>query len=72
MGGILSYNVETEDNNFTVETIEENTVDKSTQSYDTSSNWEDLELKVEYLGNFCKKLENRILNLEKGRRTVLL
>ena len=74
MGGILSFYAEQEDNNLTVETMEANKVNKCMQTDDEEciEKCKDLKLKVEYLENFCKNLENRILNIEKARRTILL
>tara|TARA_Y100000589_G_scaffold321137_1_gene352041 strand:- start:3312 stop:3536 length:225 start_codon:yes stop_codon:yes gene_type:complete len=74
MGGILSYNVETEDNNLTVETIEDDKVNKSTQTNDEEciEKCKELKSRVENLEEFCKYLEEKVLNLERGRRTMLL
>lgn len=74
MGGILSYYTEQEDTNLRIEIMEDNKVNKYIQTYDEGciEKCKDLVLKVENLKNFCENLENRILNLEKGRRTILL
>ena len=74
MGGILSYDVEIEDNDFKVETIEDDTVNKSTQTNNEEciEKCKELKSRVDNLEEFCKYLEEKVLNLEKGRRTILL
>ena len=74
MGGILSYYTEQEDNNFIVETVETNKVNKCMQTDDEEcfKKCKELKSRVDNLEEFCKYLEEKVLNLEKGRRTVLL
>ena len=68
MGGILSSY--TDDKELTC--CQDCVTNECNNGCTNCDNCEDLKLKVEYLESFCKNLENRILNLEKGRRTILL
>ena len=61
MGSILSYETTNVD-------LEDEFQEQCTQT----CNYEDLESKINDLETLCRNLENRIINLEKNRRTIYL
>tara|TARA_B100001123_G_scaffold445758_1_gene598214 strand:- start:1474 stop:1665 length:192 start_codon:yes stop_codon:yes gene_type:complete len=63
MGGILSYGVESEENTC----CDNYKVDKCTQTCN-----EEYCTKCKELKSKIENLENKVLNIEKGKRTILL